>query len=55
MPLIAACVEPDCVTRIFFDMGAAGIDPADERRIALTIEQASATPKPEPERLPRAA
>ena len=39
MAVIAILVEPDRVTRVFFDCRAAAPDPADQRRIEQAIEQ----------------
>ena len=42
MPVIAISIEPDRVTRIFFDCRDVPPDPGDPRRIELAIEDSYA-------------
>ena len=42
MPLIATCIEPTGVARMFFDMRPAAPQPDDEARIIQAIEKAQA-------------
>jgi hypothetical protein len=55
MSVIATCIEPHGVTRIFFDCVPADPDPRDVVRISDAITRTAATTKAAPTELPRAA
>jgi hypothetical protein len=55
MSVIAIAIEPDSVTRIFFDCRADTITAGDEARIAKAIKDAATLARADAERLPQAA
>ena len=47
MSVIAIQIEPHRATRVFFDCRSAAVDPLDQRRIEVAIENSIALAEPE--------